>query len=65
MKFVLISMLSAIAFVSQTESLLVDQSERKSSQYLRRSYFFNIASQIINQDVPKISWRVSHHLKEV
>ena len=36
MKFVLISMLSAIAFVSQTESLRVDRSDSNFPYYLRR-----------------------------
>ena len=38
MKFVLISMLSAIAFVSQTESLRVDSFDSNFFYYLRRLY---------------------------
>ena len=39
MKFVLISMLSAIAFVSQTESLRVDSSHSNFLYYFRRPYY--------------------------
>ena len=55
MKFVLISMLSAIAFVSQTESLRVEQSNSKFLSIIKTFALPNAASRIIDTDVLIIS----------
>ena len=55
MKFVLISMLSAIAFVSQTESLRVDKSNSNFLSIIKMFAFPNTASRIIDADVLIIS----------
>ena len=55
MKFVLISMLSAIAFVSQTESLRVDESNSKFLSITKTFTLSNAASRIIDEDVLKNS----------
>ena len=60
MKFVLISMLSAIAFVSQTESLSVHRSHSNFLLIIETSILLNPASRMIDEDVLKISQRVEN-----
>ena len=55
MKFVLISMLSAIAFVSQTESLRLDQFDSNFLSIIETFILLNEASIIIDVDVLTIS----------
>ena len=55
MKFVLISMLSAIVFVSQTESLHIDLSNSKFLSVIKTFSLPNAASWIIDADVLTIS----------
>ena len=49
MKFVLISMLSAIAFVSQTESLRADSFDSNFFYYLRRLYCLMKRPELLRQ----------------
>ena len=63
MKFVLISMLSAIAFVSQTESLRVDKSNSNFLSIIKMFAFPNTASRIIDADVLIISLRVNQRME--
>ena len=60
MKFVLISMLSSIAFVSQTESLSVHRSHSNFLLIIETSILLNPASRMIDEDVLKISQRVEN-----
>ena len=54
MKFVLISMLSAIAFVSQTESFRIQRNESSFSILYQTSILLNEASRNFDADVLKI-----------
>ena len=58
MKFVLISMLSAIAFVSQTKSLRVDSFDSNYPLLFETSMLLNEASRTIDADVLRILSRV-------